>query len=71
MSGTASTTWPTSSRLILAAADGDEDEDEVRRCIGQYEEWGDVGSSRLVPDLATFGAGAGVHLILSRADRPW
>ena len=43
-------------RLLLAVADGDDD--EARRCIRQYEEWGDVGSYRLVVDLATFGAGA-------------
>ena len=66
-------------RLILAAAD--DDEAEVRRCIGQYDEWGDVGSFNLVTDLATFGAGAaellkgarrrpGAHLVLPPAEPP-
>ena len=42
-------------RLVLAVAV--KDEDEVRRCIRQYDEWG-LGSTGLITDLARFGAGA-------------
>src|SRR3954470_6355310 len=42
-------------RLILAVAD--RDEDEVRRCIRQYDEW-ELGSVGLITDVAMFGAGA-------------